>query len=76
MGREIENVGESIGEGDGGDWEGWVEGRDILYNIYKGDGGRDGDGGINSKRDGKGDGWRVRDWSANGLFQKSYIRIV
>lgn len=63
----------------GGRWGrlgGWVEGRDILYNIYKGDGGRDGDRWINSKRDGKGDGWRVRDWSANGLFQKSYIRIV
>lgn len=43
MGREIENVGESIGEGDGGDWERWVEGRDILYNIYKGDGGREGE---------------------------------
>lgn len=40
------------------------------------DGDRDGDGGINSKRDGEGDGWRVRDWLANVLFQKSYIRIV
>ena len=39
MGREIEKIGESIGEGDGGDWES----RDILYNIYKGDGDRDGD---------------------------------
>lgn len=76
LGREIEKVGESIGEGDRGDWKRWRESRDILYNIYKGDGDRDGDRWINSKRDGKGDGWRVRDWSANGLFQKSYIRIV
>lgn len=76
MGREIENVGESIGEGDRGDWERWRESRDILYKRYKGYGGRDGDRRINSKRDGEGDGWRVRDWSANGLFQKSYIRIV
>ena len=43
MGREIENVGESIGEGDRGDWERWRKSRDILYNIYKGDGDRDGD---------------------------------
>jgi len=27
LGREIENVGESIGEGDGGDWE---DGEDII----------------------------------------------
>ena len=52
------------------------EGGEMLYKRYKGDGGRDGDGGINSKRDGEGDGWRVRDWLANVLFQKSYIRIV
>jgi len=33
LGREIENVGESIGEGDG-------EGEEMLYNIYKRDGDR------------------------------------
>lgn len=64
MGRENEKVEESIGEGDRGDWEGWMEGGDILYKRYKEDGDREGES------------WRVRDWSANGLFQKSYIRIV
>lgn len=35
MGREIENVGESIGEGDRGDWEGW--GRYYIIYIRDGD---------------------------------------
>lgn len=34
MGREIENVGESIGEGDRGDWEGWVVRVGRCYIIY------------------------------------------